>query len=122
VKQEERDKVAELFEKRTGVKYQNWIQALSVSSKPKRLALVLLPKWIALVVLVSGLLYFLSCTPHTHIVIQDYKGVEHKYLDSLDISSGRTETLYCGEHHGWEMVSASWGGDSMSYYISRRRK
>jgi len=117
-----RKEVAALFKKRTGVEYQNWIQALSVSSKPKRLALALLPKWIALVALVSGLLYFLSCTPHTRIVIQDYKGIEHKYLDSLYISSGVTETLYCGEHHGWEMVSARWGGDSMSYYISRRRK
>ena len=36
-----RKEVARLFKERTGVKYQNWIQALSVSSRPKRLALTL---------------------------------------------------------------------------------
>jgi len=55
-----RKEVARLFEKRTGVKYQNWIQALSVSSKPKRLALALLPKWIAVVILISALIYVME--------------------------------------------------------------
>ena len=55
-----RKEVARLFKERTGVKYQNWIQALSVSSKPKRLALALLPKWIAVVILISALIYVME--------------------------------------------------------------
>ncbi len=31
-----RDRVAKLFKKRTGVVYQNWIQALSVTLKQKK--------------------------------------------------------------------------------------
>ena len=49
--------VARLFEKRTGVRYQNWIQALSVthSMNSKKLAWVLLPKWIALITFIISI-------------------------------------------------------------------
>ena len=119
MKQKERDKVAELFEKRTGVKYQNWIQALSVSSKPKRLALVLLPKWIALVVLVSGLLYFLSCTMVGYIPLQDNKGVQHLYKEEADLLHLQKVTRYCATHHTWEKIQAVWDDSTYIYYTTR---
>ena len=88
-----RKEVARLFKERTGVKYQNWIQALSVSSKPKRLALALLPKWIAFVILFSALMYFVSCTPHTKIVIQIVKGLD--ILREIPLTQSKPIT-YCG--------------------------
>lgn len=119
MKQEERDRVARLFEKRTGVKYQNWIQALSVSSKPKRLALALLPKWIALVVLVSGLLYFLSCTTVGYIPLQDKRGIQHLYKEEIRLLHLERVTRYCASHHAWERIQAVWDDSTYIYYTTR---
>ena len=117
-----RKEVARLFEKRTGVKYQNWIQALSVSQRPKRLALALLPKWIAILVMIIVLI-LISCAPHTAFTHSDYKGVEHTYLQSLSELPHATRTVwYCGKHTQWENITVVWNGDGYDYYISRSNK
>ena len=116
-----RKEVARLFKERTGVKYQNWIQALSVSSRPKRLALALIPKWIAFVILFSALIYFVSCTPHTKITIQDSKRFRHAYLERIPLTQSKPIIRYCGKHHRWEKVKVVWTRNGYVYYVHKPR-
>ena len=130
--------VARLFEKRTGVKYQNWIQALSVthSMNSKNLAWALLPKWIALITLLLVMIICVSCSTapngafnHTPPLVSiDGEIVEdwpnHKPIDKYFIKDVREElheyklpvimhshtklVQYCKRHYKWEVITAYW--------------
>jgi hypothetical protein len=122
VKQEERDKVHSLFERRTGQAYQNWIQALAVSEKmkaeKKSFILWLIPRWFAWL----AILLFLSslhCSYPPLIPLQDNKQVEHTYREEIDLLHLQKVTRYCATHHTWEKIQAVWDDSTYIYYTTR---
>ncbi len=74
-----KNEVAELFEKRTGVKYQNWIQALSVTHNMNNKKL--LPKWLALIILLLVMIICGTCySPPNDAIAQQERFIRNHPL------------------------------------------
>jgi hypothetical protein len=124
---------ARLFKKRTGVTYENWIQGMSVTARQNKrnLVLSLIPKWIAIIILVTAVFWHLSCAADFDQLatidggyIIDSRNIDHRYKSFPFLYHGDRTTVYCKKHFKWEAVTAQFNSekDGYNYIVIKHRR